>query len=42
MEDLGEQASEWIDRGSEWIDRGSEWAEKAKGKVAPLAKPLRR
>ena len=35
VEDLGEQASEWI-------DKGSELADKAKGKVAPLRKAFAR
>ncbi|MGA2903171.1 MAG: YtxH domain-containing protein [Candidatus Korobacteraceae bacterium] len=35
MEDLSEQAGDWV-------DKGSDWAEKAKQRVAPLAKPFRR
>jgi gas vesicle protein len=35
MEDLGDQAGDWM-------DRGSEWADKAKNRVAPLSKPFRR
>ena len=35
MEDLSDQAGDWI-------DRGSEWADKAKSRVAPLAKPFQR
>jgi gas vesicle protein len=33
MEDIGEQAGDWI-------DKGSEWAEKAKSKMPPLKKPF--
>ena len=35
MEDIGEQAGDWI-------DKGSEWADKAKSKVPPLKKPFGR
>jgi len=35
MDDLGEQASDWI-------DKGSELADKAKDKVAPLRKAFQR
>jgi gas vesicle protein len=35
MEDIGDQAGDWI-------DKGSEWAEKAKGKMPPLKKPFGR
>ena len=35
MDDLGEQASDWI-------DKGSDLADKAKSKVAPLAKQFQR
>ncbi|MFZ0795023.1 MAG: YtxH domain-containing protein [Candidatus Korobacteraceae bacterium] len=35
MEDLSEQASDWV-------DKGSDWAEKAKQRVAPLSKPFRK
>jgi gas vesicle protein len=35
VEDLGDQASDWIDKGSELADM-------AKSKVAPLAKQFRR
>src|ERR1017187_8521830 len=33
MEDIGEQAGDWI-------DKGSEWADKAKSKMPPLKKPF--
>ena len=33
MEDIGDQAGDWI-------DKGSEWAEKAKSKMPPLKKPF--
>jgi gas vesicle protein len=35
MEDIGEQAGDWI-------DKGSEWADKAKSKMPPLKKPFGR
>jgi gas vesicle protein len=35
VEDLGDQAGEWV-------DKGSDWAEKAKRSVTPLAKSFRR
>ena len=33
MEDIGDQAGDWI-------DKGSEWADKAKSKMPPLKKPF--
>jgi gas vesicle protein len=35
MEDIGDQAGDWI-------DKGSEWADKAKSKMPPLKKPFAR
>ena len=35
MEDIGEQAGDWI-------DKGSEWADKAKSKMPPLKRPFGR
>ena len=35
MEDIGEQAGDWI-------DKGSEWADKAKSKMGPLKRPFGR
>ena len=35
MEDIGEQAGDWI-------DKGSEWADKAKSKMPPLKRPFAR
>jgi hypothetical protein len=35
MDDMQDQASDWI-------DKGSDWADKAKSRVAPLAKNFRR
>jgi hypothetical protein len=35
MEDIGDQAGDWI-------DKGSEWADKAKSKMGPLKKPFGR
>ena len=35
MEDIGDQAGDWI-------DKGSEWADKAKSKMPPLKKPFGR
>jgi hypothetical protein len=41
-EDAREAMDDLTDHAGDWIDRGSEWAEKAKSRVAPLAKPFRR
>ncbi len=35
MEDIGDQAGDWI-------DKGSEWADKAKSKMPPLKRPFGR
>jgi gas vesicle protein len=35
MEDIGDQAGDWI-------DKGSEWADKAKSKMGPLKRPFGR
>ncbi len=35
MEDIGDQAGDWI-------DKGSEWADKAKSKMPPLKRPFAR
>ena len=35
MEDIGDHAGEWI-------DKGSEWADKAKSKMGPLKRPFGR
>ncbi len=37
MEDLGDQAGDWIDKGSDLVDKGSDWAEKAKSRIKPIA-----
>jgi len=41
-EDAREVMDDLTDQASDWIDKGSDWAEKAKGKVAPFAKSVRR
>jgi len=39
-EDAREAVDELTDQASDWIDKGSDWAEKAKSRVAPFAKPF--
>jgi gas vesicle protein len=41
-EDAREAVDDLTGQAGEWIDRGSEWAEKAKSRVAPLAKQFRK
>ena len=41
-EDARDAVGEFGDQAGGWIDKGSEWADKAKSRVAPLAKPFRR
>jgi gas vesicle protein len=41
MENLNDQAGDWVGKGSNLADKASDWADKAKEKVAPLAKKIR-
>ena len=41
MENLNDQAGDWVGKGSDLANKASEWAGAAKEKVAPLAKKIR-
>jgi gas vesicle protein len=41
-EDARDTVEELGDQASDWVGKGSEWADKAKQRVAPFAKPFRR
>ena len=41
-EDARETVEDWGDQAIDYIDRGSQWADKAKSRVAPIARAFRR